>query len=443
MKSGQTSANTALAAMGFTAIGLFSFGLACVALLIRPDVLAGAKMQGMTQALTHLATLGWIGSLLFAGAYLVGPKISGSALWSQWLPLCHFFCHLLGLVLLLAGLLLANTPSTAAGAWLVFIGLILLVYNLVRTGSQRSLWTPSHATFQTAMFWLAIAGAVALYMVRVRAMEKPSMPMELLIIMHAHFALFGFLSQMLLGVSLRIVPELVGEKHHSRAGGMAAWIGWASLNGGLLVFSSMALTGMRRPMFAAGILIALGVAAYAIGIVRALWATHVRLTWGALTHVTGVALLVIITVGALVTFSRLQPGDPESLRHWMRTYISLSLLGPFAMAVFGAGQRIAPRLVWHLRYEPWKEMTEVPTVASLGRTAAGGPVFFSFLMAWVYLLLGQLWHQPESIRIAAALLLIGFIWFFISISPALLRFIFGVTPGDLHPPSSTPDTQKP
>jgi len=440
MKKGQASSNTVLAAMGFTAIGLFSFGLACVALLIRPDVLAGAKMHGMTQSLTHLATLGWIGSLLFAGAYLVGPKISGSALWNEWLPLAHFFCHLVGLLLLLAGLALANTLSTALGAWLVFFGLILLVYNLVRTGSRRSLWTPAHTAFQTAMFWLAVAGAVALYILRARAMETPPIPMEVLITLHAHFALFGFLGQMLLGISLRVVPELVGEKHHLKAGETSAWIGWACLNGGLLVFSSMALTGLHRAMFGAGIVIALGVAAFAIAIVRALWATHIRVTWGALTHITGVAMLVFITVGALVMFPTIGTDNPDGLRHWMRTYISLSLLGPFALAAFGAGQHLAPRLVWRLRYEPWKEMSAVPPITALGREAAGGPVFFSLLMAWVYLLIGQVWHQPESIRIAAALLLIGFVWFLTAISPALVRFIFGITPGDLHPEPS-PDRQ--
>ncbi len=442
MKKAQTSSHTALAAMGFAATGLFSFGLACIVLLIRPDVLAGAEAHGVTQALTHLATLGWIGSLLFAGAYLVGPKISGSTLWNSRLPLFHFFCHLVGLVLLLPGLMLSNALATTVGAWLVFIGLIALVYNLLCTGSRRSLWTPAHAAFQTAMFWLAITGGVALYLLRVRSMEVPPIPLEVLITLHAHFALFGFLCQMLLGVSLWVAPELLGDKHHSKAGRTSAWIGWACLNGGLLVFFSMALTGLRQAMFGAGIVIAFGVAAFSVAIVRSLLTTRSQITWGALTHITGVILLVFITIGVLVTFPGIKEGDADSLRNWMRAYISLSLLGPFALAAFGAGQHLAPRLVWHLRYEPWKEVTKVPPVSALRREAAGGPVFFSLLMAWVYLLIGQVWQQPESIRIAAALLLIGFIWFLTAISPALLRFLFGVTPHDLKEPAKTsPDLE--
>ncbi|HWL54643.1 MAG TPA: hypothetical protein VNQ90_19540 [Chthoniobacteraceae bacterium] len=432
MSKGQTSPHTALAAMGFTATGLFAFGLACAALLIRPDVLAGSETHGVTRALTHMATLGWIGSLLFAGAYLIGPKLSGSALWNTRLPLVHFFCHLVGLVFLSGGLLLTHALSTAIGAWLIFIGLVMLVYNLLRTGSRRSLWTPSHMALQSALFWLTITGGVALFLLRLRSMEKPPIPLEVATTLHAHFALFGFLSQMLLGVSLRVAPELLGDHHHSKAGEKAAWAGLIGLNGGLLIFFSMALSGMHGAMFGAGIVIAFGVAAFAVAIVRALWATHVRLTWGVLSHITGVVLLVIITVGALVTFPSIGDGGADALRQWMRTYISLALLGPFAFAAFGAGQHLAPRLVWYLRYEPWKERTHVPPISALRRESAGGPVYFSLLMAWIYLLIGQIWQQPDSIRIAAALLLVGFIWFLTAISPALLRFIFGVVPEDLH-----------
>lgn len=435
MNAGKVSSSTVLAAVGFAAVGLFSFGLACLALLLRPDVLAGGEVTGVTRSLTHLATLGWIGSLLFAGAYLAGPQLAGSSLWSGRLPLVHFFLHVVGIGLLLAGFILSNGPCITAGAWLVFAGLLALVYNLFRTGSKRSLWTPAHLAFQAAMFWLAMSGAGALYLLRIRAMEVPPIPVEMVIALHAHFALFGFLSQVLLGVSLRVVPELLHDNHASHGGYPMAWFGWACLNGGLLALFSMVLTGSPQLMFAAGLVVAVGVAAFAAAIGRTLWHARSRVGWGMLTHATGVVMLVAITVGALATF----PQAGEGMHHWMRTYISLSLLGPFALAVFGAGEHLAPRLIWRLRYAPWQKHAEVPPASRLGRAAAGGPVFFSLVMAWVYLVIGQLWHQPESIRLAAMLLLFGFGWFLTAISPALLCFIFGVTPRDLGGATPLPE----
>lgn len=432
MKDAQVCSRTVLAAMGFTALGLFSFGLACVMLLLRPEILAGEWTPGVTQALTHLVTLGWIGSLLFAGAYLVGPKIAGSSLWSPRLPLIHLFCHVTGLVVLLAGFMLKHTPSTVAGTWLVFLGVILLLYNQLRTGSQRSIWTPANLAFQVAIFWLAIGGGVAIASLRARAMAQPMVAPDVLIAIHAQFVLFGFLSQMLLGISLRVVPELGGEKPPSGTGDGMAWTGWACLNGGLMVLFSMALAGLDRALFVAGMVVAFGILAFSAAIVKALRATHTRLTWGVASHLSGVALLVLIAVGALATFPGTQPAEPGILRGWMRTYISLALLGPFALTAFGAGQHLAPRMIWQMRFEPWRKLAPVPPVATLIQEGAGGPVFFSLLMAWIYLLIGQVWRQPESIRLAAVLLLIGFAWFLVAIAPALFRFIVGITPRDVR-----------
>jgi uncharacterized membrane protein len=76
-----------LPSMGFAVLGLFSFGLACAVLLVRSDALTGDPVRGLVLALTHLITLGWIGSLLFAGAYLFGPVLVRAPLWSERLPL--------------------------------------------------------------------------------------------------------------------------------------------------------------------------------------------------------------------------------------------------------------------------------------------------------------------------------------------------------------------
>jgi hypothetical protein len=83
-----------LTIVGFAALGLFSFGVACVVLLMIPDALTGDPVRGPVLALTHLITLGWIGSLLFAAAYLVAPLLAEAPLWSNRLPALHFLCHL-------------------------------------------------------------------------------------------------------------------------------------------------------------------------------------------------------------------------------------------------------------------------------------------------------------------------------------------------------------
>ncbi|MGH8019956.1 MAG: hypothetical protein ACREIA_17095 [Opitutaceae bacterium] len=151
---------------GFAVAGLFSFGLACVVVLLHPDVLGGDPVRGPVLALTHLVTLGWIGSLLFGGACLVGPLLAGSALWSRRLPEFHLVCHILGLALLLGGLVLLRYDVAGAGAITLVLGLAAMVVNLLVTGTKRSLWNPANIAFQSAMFWLAVTAVIALWMLR-------------------------------------------------------------------------------------------------------------------------------------------------------------------------------------------------------------------------------------------------------------------------------------
>lgn len=420
-----------LAVMGFAALGIFSFGLVCVFLLLSPDALSGDPVRGPVLALTHLVTLGWIASLLFAGAYLLGPILAGSELWSARLPVFHLLCHVCGLALMLGGLLVLRYDLASYGAVIVFAGLVALVFNLMKTAAKRSLWTPSNLGFQTSFFWLAVTGGVALFMLRSRLTGQMIFAPEMLIALHAHFALFGFLAQALLAVSLRIVPDLARVEKMPSWLNRLGWAGWIFLNTGLLVLFPVVLAGFRGTIFAAGALIALGVIGHAAQIGGCLLLRGERLTWGTITHATGILLLVVIVLGALWSFPPAGEGSSEALRSWMRLYISLSLLGPFAFAILGTGERIVPRLIWRLRFIPWAAHADLPNPSSLGREAAGGPVFFSLLMAWGYLAVGQIFGDPHSIRLGAILLLVAFAWFLVAVSPALLRFALGVTPNDL------------
>lgn len=434
MHTGNTR-NTVLAKltppiMGFAFLGAFSFGLACVLLLLRPDALSGDPTRGSVLVLTHVITLGWIASVLFAGIYLLGPILAGSPLWSHRLPVFHLACHAIGLALLLGGLAMSHWPAVGQGALVLCVGIVSLVVNLLITAGKRSLWSPANLGFQASIFWLMVTGGVALFMLWARHNESTRFGPELLIALHAHYALFGFLAQALLAASLRIVPELLGIEAMPRWINVPGWFGWILLNAGLF-FLPMVQTFSATSILTSGIFIALGILGFAIQIGCYLLLPTARLNWGAATHFTGIGLLLLITGGALWSFP--MPGEDAvlSLRSWMQLYISLSLLGPFAFAILGTGERLVPRLVWHLRFAPWSGYAQLPKPTSLIREAAGAPMFFSLLMAWVYLVMGQMEDAATATRLGSVLMLVAFGWFLIAVSPALRHLALGVTPADL------------
>lgn len=429
--------------MGFAVLGLFSFGLACAVLLVRPDALTGEPVRGLVLALTHLITLGWIGSLLFAGAYLFGPVLAGAPMWSERLPAWHLLAHVAGLGMLVGGLARQDYSLAGVGGLVLCVGLVLLIWNLQLTGNRKSLWTPAHMTFQAALFWLAVTGGVAIYMLRNRVTGESMLPAEMLIALHAHFALFGFLAQALLGVSLRMIPRLLDREEE--AGSPLAWAGWCFLNLGLFLIFPVALAQNATAVMVAGACMGLGIFLYALQVLAYLLRHRENFSWGVATHATGIFLLALITLAALVRFPYLQAGSPEEVRAWMRMYISLSLLGPFAFAILGTSERMLPRMIWALRFGPWSEKGKVPPPQSLALSAAGGPIYFCLLLAWGYLAYGQWTEQADAIRIGSILLLAGFAWFVVGVSPALVRLLLGVTPEDIVslPPDSPSATQTP
>lgn len=425
------TASLSLAAMGFVAVGIFSFGLICSLLLVKPDVLAGSPTRGSVLAITHLASLGWIGSLLFAGAYLFGPVLAGVQLWSSRMPFWHLFCHAAGLAMMLAALAVRDNTFTGVGAGLVYLGIVMLFINLQITGNISPSRSLAHVTLQTALFWLAATGAIALYMIRARLTGETLVPTEILVASHAHFALFGFLVQAMLGVSLRLVPYLLGIEESEQKKQWFGWAGWCSLNIGLVILFPVIATHSQIGRVLVGALILLGVAGYFVQIAAQFFVWRRRAYWSPWMHGTGGFLLLATVFGALVSYPHVASGTPEALREWMRIYISLLLLGPFAFALFGAGGQLIPRMIWSLRFGPWVGRSEVPDAESLRISAAGGPVYFSLLLAWIYLAMGEITHSAEAIRLGALLLLTAFAWFLVAVSPALVRFFLGVTPSDL------------
>lgn len=435
MHTGNTTtpafARLAIPTMGFAIIGAFSFGLACVLLLLRPDTLSGDPGRNSVLALTHLVTLGWIASVLFAGTYLLAPILAGSPLWSHRLPVFHLLCHVVGLTLMLGGLVTAHWEVVGLGAAILCLGITALVLNLLVTAGKRSLWTPANLGFQASIFWLVLTGCVALFMLWARHNEDTRFSSDFLITLHAHYALFGFLAQALLAASLKIVPELLGITKMPRWINLPGWFGWVLINLGLF-FLPMAQTPFSAAILTSGICIALGVLGFAIQIACYLPLREAKINWSALTHLTGIALLLLITAGALWSFPQGDEASVSSLRSWMQLYISLSLLGPFAFAILGTGERLVPRLIWRLRFAPWARYAGLPHDSSLMHPGAGGPIFFSLLMAWVYLIMGQMGSAPASTRLGAILLLVSFGWFLVAVAPALRYLVLGVTPADLH-----------
>lgn len=420
-----------VAIMGFGVSGLLAFALASGGLILWPELLTGDPIQGSVLAITHLVTLGWLTSFIFAGAYLMGPVLGGTPLWNRSLPLVHLLFHVTGLVLLICGLMLSRYGIALSGGIILVAGLVLAIANFLITGSAKSVWTPSNLAFQSALFWLAATGFVALVMLHGRIKGSPPYPTEMMIGLHAHFALFGFLTQMLLGNALHLLPEMLGAKHEGAISRSVAWVGWASLNTGLMLLAPLVMRQSALGIMICGVLVALGIAGYLLAAAMVLVVRWRYRMWPAHLLCSALIVLAVLAAIALWKLPQLQAIELEAMRVWIRTYVSLMLLGVFPFAIIGAGSYFIPRLVWRLRYADWVNHASVPPVGTLTHYAALAPAFFSLLMSFTYLAMGQKMGAAEPVRIGAILLLVSLLWYVGAILPSLVRLLIGVRPDDL------------
>lgn len=420
-----------IAIMGFGAVGLLAFALSGGSLIVWPELLTGDPIQGSVLAVTHLVTLGWLTSFIFAGAYLMGPVLGEAPLWSRTLPLVHLVFHVAGLIVLIWGLMLSRYEIALTGGVVLVIGLTMAVANFLITGSKKSVWTPANLAFHTALFWLAATGFVAIVILYGRIRGTPPYPAEMMIGLHAHFALFGFLSQMLLGNALRLVPEMLKVKKVSSTINFMAWVGWLGLNGGLMLLAPVVMRQSGIGVLIAGGLIGIGIVGYLLACFTVAWMRWRYGIWPVWLLCTALLVLAVLAGIALWKLPTLQTIELEAMRNWVRTYVSLTLLGVFPFAIIGAGSYFIPRLVWRLRYADWTNHAVVPPVETLTHYAALAPAYFSLLMSFIYLAMGQKMAAPEPIQIGAVLLVVSLFWYVGALIPALTRLLIGVRPEDL------------
>ncbi len=418
-------------ALGFFALGFFSFVTALGALLAVPDLALGDPRRPAVVALAHLVVLGWTGSLLFGGGYLVLPVLSTVRLWSVKLAGVHLLLHAIGLPWMIAHFFLMDFDRVGHGGTLIFLGMVLFVVNLAVTSHRTNRWDPANLTVYTALFWLLIAGGLAVFLLVNRALGLFAIEHEWVMALHAHFGLVGFLWMLIIGAGLKAVPMFLVS---SRQPGFFSWCGYLVFNAGLLLLIPLEL--YERSSFRGFVVLLIGLASvlYGIDFIRILLSRKQRLDTGLIAAATGL-VTVFLLFGWVLAGRPMWPGAGEIIiGEQVRIYFIISLFGSFSLILFGMGMRVVPFMVWQMYYAPRVGNPNLPSSRDLIVPGGAQAVFVSLLLGWGYLAAGQLTNEIVGVQLATMLLLIGAGWFIYTVHPALGTLLGApVTIGDSIP----------
>ena len=312
-------------------------------------------------AFVHLNTLGVIAAVLMGASYQLVPVVLQTPLASVRMGRISFWLYLPGILLFLPSLFETWRPGLAAGATLVFSG--LLVYLVLVARTLRLAPTSDVVSWHIALALVGLAGGITAGLLL--GLNKGngflgSVTLRLLAA-HATLMLAGWVIVMLNGVAYRLVGMFTlsedqlwhrvawAELAFSVAG---AW--W--LAGGLLFEAPRALLGIGALSIVAGQVL-FGTQLVHLYRVRRRRGFDIHIPY-ALTAVAGGVTGSILLAGGLFTHRDL------SSNLWIAVGW-LAISGVAITAIQGFFYKITTFLVWLHRYAPLAGRNRVPRLEDL------------------------------------------------------------------------------
>lgn len=383
------------------------FGVACLLagsiwILVEPGALAGPYSRPHTIALAHLLVLGCAASICMGAMYPIVPVALDAPLHSARLAIPHTLLHLLGVAAIVPAFYFWEMRGVAAAGGLITSGAILFAYNLARTLARVPRFGVVAASVATTLAWLLLAMFLGILM----ALSKltpllPGDPVRWLHT-HAHLGILGIFVNLIVGVSLKLVPMFALAEWTERP---RSWAMLAIPNGGLALLALAIPLGSRPLAIAAGVLVAAGLGVYAMEIATILRARR-RASFdpGLITFLGALAMLAPTCA---LGFLALALGTREPAPAFRLAYAFAALFGVVFPAIVGMLYKILPFLVWHRVYGPRVGREPVPTFAQMVSPPLQTATSTLFLVALALLLAGILDAQMAPVAGGAAFWLLG------------------------------------
>ncbi|MDR7601554.1 MAG: hypothetical protein QN172_03745 [Armatimonadota bacterium] len=333
-----------------------AFG-AAVAWVAR-DLATGSPRSWPILAANHLGTLGW-GTFTAMGAlHQLFPAMLGISRRPGRPALLQFALAVLGLFLVLAGFLRQDAGWVAAGGVILWAGVGLFVFLLVRMVPHRRRWgLPVAGVLLSVLFLFVTAGWGVLMALNWRFPFAPGLLLWAGVGVHAAAGMVGWFGQLVVSVSYYLLPRFTGVR--LEGDGALRWLLMLlNVSVALLVIAAMrAEAGLAR---GGVLLVALAGVVYVRDLLRFFRGARQRTpdltTWYWWAIAVQTLGLVTLALGWLV-------GRLEGM--WVASAAGFAVLaGWVSWAIMGQLYKVTPFLIWYYRYAKGLSAYEVPRLAA-------------------------------------------------------------------------------
>ena len=196
-----------------------------------------APYYALTQAHAHMQTFGWVGLFIMGVAYYVIPKFKASSLRNSAVAYLSFILMTTGIVL--RGIAQPLAHISVFGYLNVFSGAIEVVavgcfgYLLVRTATESKQKYEFFEKFiYTSIVYFLLLALFNFFLTLNMFAANDNVVRQPYNAIFLHIMLIGFVTMMILGISMRVLPHFMGLKEPSvRMGNVAFYL----LNAGIIL----------------------------------------------------------------------------------------------------------------------------------------------------------------------------------------------------------------
>lgn len=403
-----------------------SFLVLCIGLTASYSDIHGHHFQPRLLALTHIATLGWITMIIFGAMYQLIPVVLEVKLYSELLAELQFWIFTAGVVGLAYGFWRFSVGMhLAAAAGLVLLAMIVFVFNVLATMAKVTQWNITGLFLLTSVVYLLLTGISGfLLSINLGFPFIGRIHLDYLK-MHAHLGFIGWVTMVVMGVSLKLIP-MFGLSHDFPTA--PSKYAYAFLNLGLMgTMVEWLLTGAHWLLDFYVCLILLGIASFLLQLFL-IYRHRLRKALDVGMEHSAAAFLFFFfaaAAGGFLAFATF--GDAEAKEAFVLEYGVLALLGFASLLIVGQMYKIVPFLVWFHNFSDKAGREPVPMLKDM-YSERGAEIELVILLLGILVLLAAIWFGLQGLLLGGfGLLLLGSLIFAYNIAAV---FRIGKTYGD-------------
>jgi hypothetical protein len=191
----------------YFAAAIFSFLILNFLLLMNYDKVLGHHFQPVILGLVHVAALGWISMVIFGALFQLIPVVLEVKLYSELFAKIQFWLFAVGTVGLVHSFWNINFGiHLTVYSSILMLAVLFFVLNIFLTLLKVKTWNLTSSYITAAVVYLFLTALLGLLLSI--NLGYPFIPMNHLLLLkaHAHTGFIGWVSMIIIGVALKLLP---------------------------------------------------------------------------------------------------------------------------------------------------------------------------------------------------------------------------------------------